>query len=121
MNEKRIHRNLNRSAEDVARLKAVRERYQKEKPTVEQLLAEGGHAETIPLGDLLFLDQITLRFKKERLTQKLSLADLAERTGMDPAALSRLENGKQANPTVETLTRVAKALGKKLVCDLQDA
>jgi transcriptional regulator with XRE-family HTH domain len=50
----------------------------------------------------------------------LSLADVAERSGIDKAALSRLENGVHDNPTVETLARYAAALGKKLTWSLQD-
>jgi DNA-binding Xre family transcriptional regulator len=114
----RIHRNLNRSPEDVARLKAVREKFQREKPTVEELV---GDAPTTTMGELLLVHQLAHRFKEERRRLNLSLADLSERTGMDQAALSRLENGKQANPTLDTLSRVAAALGKRLVCDLQEA
>src|SRR4051794_35944033 len=36
-----------------------------------------------------------------RVEAGLSLADMAERTGMDKAALSRLESGKQPNPTLQ--------------------
>jgi transcriptional regulator with XRE-family HTH domain len=50
----------------------------------------------------------------------LSLADVAERTGMDKAFLSKLENGRQPNPTLETLHRYAAALGKRLVLGFQD-
>jgi DNA-binding Xre family transcriptional regulator len=106
----RIHRKLNRSPEDTARLKAVREKFQREKPTVEELVGDGP---TTTMGELLLVHQIAHRFKEERRRLNLSLADLSERTGMDQAALSRLENGKQANPTLETLSRVAAALGKR--------
>ena len=116
MNE-RIHRNLNRSPEEVARLKGVREMFLREKPTVEEL---AGNAPTTTMGELLLVHQLAHRFKEERRRLNLSLADLSERTGMDQATLSRLENGKQANPTLDTLSRVATALGKRLVCDLQE-
>jgi transcriptional regulator with XRE-family HTH domain len=51
----------------------------------------------------------------------LSLADLAKRTGIDKAYLSRLENAQQGNTTLETLRRVAQALGKELVLGFNDA
>ena len=38
---KHIHRKTTRSPEESARLRADRERYQRDKPTPEQLLAEG--------------------------------------------------------------------------------
>ena len=56
-----------------------------------------------------------------REAKGLSLADLTERTGMDRSALSKLETGQRANPTVETLVRYAEAVGKRLVVSLADA
>jgi len=58
--------------------------------------------------------------KKERLAQGLSLADMRDRTGMGRSAISRLENDETANPTIETLTRYAHALGKDLSITLRD-
>lgn len=57
--------------------------------------------------------------KAERLAQGLSLSDVEERSGIGRAALSRLENETEANPTVMTLTRYAEALGKKLVVSFE--
>jgi DNA-binding Xre family transcriptional regulator len=57
------------------------------------------------------LREIARALKAERLRLGLSLADLAERTGIDRGNLSRLENDPQSNPTVETLLRYADALG----------
>jgi predicted transcriptional regulator len=53
--------------------------------------------------------------KAERQAQGLSLSDVEERSGIGRAALSRLENETEPNPTVVTLTRYAEALGKQLV------
>jgi transcriptional regulator with XRE-family HTH domain len=53
-------------------------------------------------------------------SQGLSLADVSERTGLDRAMLSKLETGKLANPTVGTLRRYARALGKRLSWSLAD-
>ena len=44
----------------------------------------------------------------------LSLADVAERSGIDKSRLSKLENDPRANPTLATLTRIASAMGVKL-------
>ena len=60
-----------------------------------------------------------LRAERQRLG--LSLADIHERTGIDRAALSRLENNEDANPTLTTLERYAEALGKRMVVVLSDA
>jgi predicted transcriptional regulator len=53
--------------------------------------------------------------KAERQAQGLSLSDIEQRSGIGRAALSRLENENEPNPTVTTLTRYAEALGKRLV------
>lgn len=58
--------------------------------------------------------------KQERIAQGLSLADMQERTGMSRSAISRLENDESANPTMETLSRYAEALGKELAITLSD-
>jgi ribosome-binding protein aMBF1 (putative translation factor) len=58
--------------------------------------------------------------RKAREAQGMTLAQLAERTGIDEPNLSRLETGKTLNPTVVTLFRVAAALGKDLMIALTD-
>jgi DNA-binding Xre family transcriptional regulator len=118
---KHVHRKIVRTAEELAKLKADRERYQRDKPTPEQLLAEGGHENFMRLGDLLMLHQIMAAMKKERERQKLTIGQLSEMTGIDQAALSRLESGRNANPTMQTLMRIAAALGKTIACSLKDA
>ena len=57
--------------------------------------------------------------RRERERQGLSLTDLAERTGIDRATISKLETGKIANPTVGTLRTLARALGRKLTWTLE--
>jgi DNA-binding XRE family transcriptional regulator len=59
--------------------------------------------------------------KKVRETAGLTLAAVSKRTGMDQATLSRLENGRQPNPTVDTLWRYARAVGRQLVLTHADA
>lgn len=46
----------------------------------------------------------------------MTQSDLAERTGVDQAEISRIENGR-ANPTLETIARLASALDSKLVLE----
>jgi len=115
------HRESLRTPEEVAQLQADRERYQREKPTPEQLLAEGGHGSFVPLRELLAIRRIGSMFKREREQKGMTLAELSAKTGMDQATLSRLENGKNLNPTLDTLFRVAAALQKVFHADLVDA
>ena len=53
--------------------------------------------------------------KEAREAAGLTLAVVSKRTGMDHVALNRLENGRQPNPTVDTLWRYARAVGRQLV------
>jgi DNA-binding XRE family transcriptional regulator len=65
--------------------------------------------------------KLVARFKAARESQGLTLAQVAEKMGIDPPALSRLENGKMLNPTLATLHKWAEALGQKLDVDLAPA
>jgi len=58
--------------------------------------------------------------KRERERSGLSIGDVAERSGLDRAVVSRLENGKQDNPTVATLMRYAAAIGKRFLWCYED-
>jgi hypothetical protein len=58
--------------------------------------------------------------RRQREQAGLSLGDVAQRSRIDKASLSRLENGFYPNPTVNTLARYARAIGKRLVLDLED-
>ena len=51
----------------------------------------------------------------------MSLTDASERSGLTRAAISRLENGWNLNPTLETLFRYAEALGVDLRLTMDDA
>jgi DNA-binding XRE family transcriptional regulator len=62
--------------------------------------------------------RLMARFKAVREEQGLTLNVVAERMGIDPPALSRLETGKMLNPTLATLHKWAEALGQSLSIDL---
>jgi ribosome-binding protein aMBF1 (putative translation factor) len=72
------------------------------------------------MGDLVTFYRFIMGLRRERERQGLSLGDVAERAKIDKAALSRLENGQQLNPTVNTLARYAHALGKSLTFGLTE-
>jgi len=64
------------------------------------------------------LHVVLSRLKREREARGMSLKELAERSGIALATLSRLEGGKNPNPTFETLSRFAAALGLELRLDV---
>jgi DNA-binding phage protein len=113
---KSIQRKTGRSPEEAARLRALREHYQREKPSIASLEAQGAAFTT--MGEFMLTRGIAHELKLERERQGLTLAQLAERTGMDAATLSRIETRTAGNPTIGTLSRIAHALGKDISCRL---
>ena len=77
-----------------------------------QIKAARNHVRVAVRDALMFL-------KAERHAQGLSLGDVEKRSGMGPAAVSRLENETETTPTLLTLTRYAQALGKRLVVSFE--
>lgn len=111
---KRITRNRRLTPEEVAKYKAIREQVAVELPD----LVTRHHERMATLDQL---QKLLMQLKAAREAKGLSLSDLTELTGMDRSALSKLETGLRANPTVETLVRYAEAVGKRLVVSLADA
>lgn len=58
--------------------------------------------------------QLVRAMIKARHEAGLTQKDLAEKTGLQQANISRIENGN-GNPSVATLNRIAQGMGKKLV------
>lgn len=56
---------------------------------------------------------ITLSIKKELDKHNISILALSERTGIHRVALSKIINNsdKKSNPTIETLEKIADAIG----------
>ena len=63
-----------------------------------------------PLDAYQILQESIVFLRKKRMKAHLSLDAIAEATGLDKAYLSRLENGKVINPTVDSLFRYASAI-----------
>ena len=111
---KRVQKKINWSAEDRARHKAIRETF-KGKPSLNELVARGELTRKgIPLGVYVSLRLLVNSLRKMREQANLSLAEVSQRSGMDKAMLSRLENGRVPNPGMETIWRYVSALEKDL-------
>jgi len=76
-----------RTPDELAEIREVRQRFQREKPTLEQVLAATGQTEAIPLGEYLQLQELLHSLQLERKRQQVSLAELAKRTGYDADGL----------------------------------
>lgn len=116
-----IHQKTERTPEELAELKATRERFQRERPGLDDLVDSGRYDGPFRQGDVSALREVLASLRDERNRQGLSLDDVSARSGMDKAALSRLETGKALNPTVGTLWRYAQALGMKITIAAEPA
>ena len=65
------------------------------------------------------LYEIKTQVIRLRIEKGLSQKELAEKIGTKQSAISRLENGDY-NPSVELLSKIAKALDKELVIKFMD-
>jgi hypothetical protein len=116
---RRVHRKIERSPEELAELRAERERFQRERPTLEDLKAAGQEG-PFRHGDIMALLTAVAALKQERERRALTLAEVSERSGLDTGMLSRLENGKILNPTITTLWRYAEAIGSRVSLVVED-
>jgi transcriptional regulator with XRE-family HTH domain len=76
-----------------------------ERGDIKEFVSQGASMELLALVD-------ELRHERER--KGLSLTDVAERSGLTRAMVSRLENGRNPNPTLDTLARYALALDMRV-------
>jgi XRE family transcriptional regulator, regulator of sulfur utilization len=72
-----------------------------------------------PATRYLYRDRMSPRkigavLKRLRAQKKLSQLQLADRAGVPQGYISELEAGKKKNPGIETLRKLARALGKDL-------
>ena len=122
MKARRIFRANRKTAGERARERALREKLQKERPSLEDLVRAGAcdPDAVMTMGMYFDVQRALQALKREREQCGLSIADVAERSGLDRAVVSRLENGKQDNPTVATLMRYAAAVGKRFLWSYGD-
>ena len=111
---KRVQKKSDWTPEDRARHKMIRATFQNQ-PSIEELVGQGElNGKPMPLGAYLNLRLLVRSLRQLREQAQLSLADLSQKTGMDKAMLSRLENGHVPNPGIETISRYFNALDKDI-------
>jgi predicted transcriptional regulator len=106
----RLRREL--TPEEERRWQRAREEAEGEK---EEILVEGRRVKAARNRVQVAVRDAFKLLRAERQALGLSLSDVEKKTGIGRAALSRLENEAEPNPTVVTLIRYAEALGKQLV------
>ena len=102
------------SAERGVAIESIRERARKERPGPDDLIDRGELDELVPQAQYVELRALAVRLREIRERIGLSLTDVSERSGLTRAAISRLENTWNLNPTLETLFRYVEALGVSL-------
>lgn len=122
MKVRRVFRANKKSAQEHAGEKALRHELQRTRPSLDDLV-RGGACDpdaVMTMGMYFDVQNALQALKRERRQRGLSIAAVAERSGLDRAVVSRLENGKQDNPTVATLMRYAAAVGKRFLWSYED-
>jgi DNA-binding XRE family transcriptional regulator len=122
MTARRLFRASRKTAEEQVRERALRDRLQKERPSLEDLIRDGecDPDAVMTMGMYFDVQRALQALKRERKRCGLTMGAVAERSGLDRAVVSRLENGKQDNPTVATLMRYAAAVGKRFLWSFED-
>jgi DNA-binding XRE family transcriptional regulator len=119
MQRHRLNRTELVSESQKERDRAIREKFAG-KPSLADLQSSGEYYPTVKHGEYLALMHFAETLKRFRKMQQLSLSDLANRSGIDKSAISRLENGQADNPTIATLERLARSMGKRIKIELED-
>ena len=109
-----VYSDKHRTSAQKAKENEVRQMFQDWKPGPEELLASGKwDGPLVVEGQEEFWTAIR-QVRAFREAQGLTLKAVSERCGIDVATLSKLENGKQANPTLFTMLLYVGAVGKRL-------
>jgi DNA-binding phage protein len=111
-----------RTADEIAEEAQVRAAF-RDRPTLQTLIERG---EIDPERIMTLAAEESLlkglaELKRAREDRGLSLSEISRRSGIELASLSRLEGGKNPNPTFETLSRYAHALGLRLELSLVES
>jgi ribosome-binding protein aMBF1 (putative translation factor) len=117
MKARRIFRASQKTPEERHHERILRNKLQKEKPSLQDLVRQGScdPDSVMTMGMYFDIQEALQALKRERQQAGISIGDVAERSGLDRAVVSRIENGKQDNPTVATLMRYAAAVGKRFL------
>jgi DNA-binding XRE family transcriptional regulator len=111
----KVRRNVQWTAEDRARHRAIRDMFRDWHPSPEELIASGEGAHFDLHAEYRDLRPFVEEIKRAREAAGLTLVEVSRRCGIDQPALSRLENGHNKNPTLDTLWRYAAAVGRRLL------
>ncbi len=113
-----IQRKIERSPAEIERLRELRERYQREKPSIADLKANG--AEFASMGEVILLRCLAHELKQERERQGITLERVAERIHLTPEVVVEIESGIVAQLNFGRLLQLADILGKRIMISLAE-
>jgi DNA-binding XRE family transcriptional regulator len=119
VNSGRHYVKIERTPEEQARIDAIRERFQRERPSLDELVASGECEPPISQGEYWDMVEMLVSLRAAREKAGLDRDAVANRIGIDAEFLARLETGKD-DPTMDLLRRYAAVLGKQIVLSLAD-
>jgi len=85
---------------------------------LEKYIGKQGTSERNEYEAELQADVIAYHLKQLRINQQLTQQQLADLVGIDKTQISKIENGSR-NLTIETITKIANALGAKVNFSIQ--
>lgn len=100
--------------EQRAAFRSIRQRAEIDRPGPDELVERGEVTGFVSQGAFMELLGFVEVLRQERERKGLSLTEVAERSGLTRAMLSKLENGRNPNPTLDTLARYALAMDMEL-------
>src|SRR5262249_15401473 len=109
-----VYSDSHRTAAEKAKEKEARAVFEDWKPGPEELLDSGRWQGPILVEGARGFWEAIRQVRAFREAQGITLKEVSERCGIDVATLSKLENGKQANPTLFTMLLYVGAVGKRL-------
>jgi transcriptional regulator with XRE-family HTH domain len=115
-----VYGDSHRTPAQKAKEKEVRRMFQDWKPGPEELLDSGKWKGPIIVEGAQEFWKAIRHVRAYREARGLTLKDVSERCGIDVATLSKLENGKQENPTLFTMLLYVGAVGKRLCFSVRE-
>lgn len=106
-----VKRGQSKAVSETTRLAKERQKIMAEFPSDQEIPDDLPHWR---MGSVLMFLNFIRSLRVAREAAGLSLTDVARRSGIAKAALSRLETGRQKNPTVDTLIRYADTIGHEI-------
>lgn len=110
----RVSRGRTLTAEEAVRYRQLRADIEREKPAIDAEIYR-------QLAEQHELARVLAELKQTRRALGLSLENIQDRSGIEVSELAKLEDGEQANLSLDMIRSYAQALGKRILVSVADA